>query len=145
MNEKIKQLNLLPADRIIVPKSLLRLVQHHAIYLGQNHLGVDLIAENKIGHGVRIVTADDFFNEVIAVTRIIKFKGTNHQRKLAVQLALSKAGQPYYLINYNCEHFANEVQYGKVKSEQADNFLTGLKILAGMLLLFTAIDAIAKD
>ena len=99
-------LNLEPADRIIVPKSLFGLIQHHAIYLGQNDQGIDLIAENKIGFGVRIITAKAFFKEVTTVTRIIKFKGNNYKRRIAVQNALLKAGQPYYLINYNCEHLA---------------------------------------
>src|SRR5579864_2499912 len=111
MNQKIKQLGLLPADRIVVPKSGLRIIQHHAVYLGQNHLGVDLIADNKIGFGVRLVTAADFFKDVIEVTRIEKFRGNNYERKLAVQKALDKMGQPYHLINYNCQHFANEIQY----------------------------------
>lgn len=58
MTQEISQLGLLPADRIVVPKSGLQIVEHHALYLGRNHLGVDLIAENKIGSCVRLVTAD---------------------------------------------------------------------------------------
>ncbi len=132
MNQKILQLGLLPADRIVVPKSGLRIVQHHALYLGQNHLGVDLIAENKIGFGVRLVTATDFFKDVIEVTRIEKFNGTNYQRKIAVQKALNKLGQPYHLIDYNCQHFVNEIQYGRIESEQVKNSL----IACGLLLVF---------
>ncbi len=85
MNQKIRQLGLSPADRIIIPKSALRIVQHHALYLGQNHMSVDLIAENKIGLGVRLVWADDFFKDVIEDISIKRFNGTNNQRKLAVQ------------------------------------------------------------
>ena len=92
MNQKIKQLGLLPADRIVVPKSGIRIVQHHALYLGLNHLGVDLIAENKIGFGVRLVTADDFFKDVIEVTRFEKFSGNNYERKLAVQKSVRQNG-----------------------------------------------------
>jgi len=136
MHQKIKQLQLLPADRIIVPKSGLRIVQHHAIYLGQNHQGQDLIAENKIGFGVRLITAEDFFRDVIEVTRIERFKSTNYERKLAVQKALSKCGFPYDLVNYNCQHFANEVQYGKVESEQVENLFAGMKVTAGFWMLF---------
>jgi|GEM_PF-5811160 len=33
-----------PGDKIVVPKSWLRLIQHHVIYLGQDHFGQDLIA-----------------------------------------------------------------------------------------------------
>ncbi len=46
MNQKILQPGLLPADRIVVPKSVLRIVQHHALYLGKNHQGIDLIANS---------------------------------------------------------------------------------------------------
>jgi uncharacterized protein YycO len=145
MNQKIKQLGLLPGDRIVVPKSGLRIVQHHALYLGQNYQGIDLIAENKIGFGVRVVTAAEFFADVIEVTRIEKFRGTNYQRKLAVQKALQRLGQPYHLINYNCQHFANEIQYGKVESEQADNFLSGVKVAAGFLLFFALINSLTND
>ncbi len=135
MNKIIKRYNLLPGDRIVVPKSGLRIIQHHALYLGQNHLGVDLIAENKIGFGVRILTADAFFADVISITRIEKFKGDNFQRRLSVQKVLQKLGQPYNLINYNCQHFANEIQYGKVESDQVNAFFTGLKIVFGIFLL----------
>ena len=41
--------NLEPGDRIIIPKSLLGLVQHHALYLGYNNLGQHLICENVFG------------------------------------------------------------------------------------------------
>lgn len=145
MNQKIKQLGLLPADRIVVPKSGLRIVQHHAVYLGQNHLGVDLIAENKIGFGVRLVTAEDFFKDVIEVTRIEKFNRSNYERKLAVQKALDKLGQPYHLIDYNCQHFGNEIQYNLIKSDQVDRLFEGLKMAAGVTLVFGLLNLITND
>src|SRR5690242_18620661 len=126
MNQKIEELGLLPVDRIVVPKSGLNVVQHHAIYLGQSHQGVDLIAENKIGYGVRIITAEEFFRDVTQITRIKRFNGNNYQRKLAIQKALSKAGKPYDLINYNCEHFADDIQHGIPKSSQVANAFVGL-------------------
>jgi hypothetical protein len=139
----VQKLGLKAGDRIIVPKSRLRIVQHHALYLGENRNGVDLIAENKIGFGVRLVTADEFFKDAIEVTGIEKFTGNNYQRKLAVQKALAKLGQPYDLINYNCQHFANEIQHNEVRSEQVDGMFEGLKVAAsfaiivGLLSLFT--------
>jgi len=143
MNWKV--LNLKPADRIVVPKSGLRIVQHHVIYLGQNHQGHHLIAENKIGFGVRLVTTEDFFKDVIEVTRIERFKGSNYERKLAVQKALSKCGLPYDLINYNCQHFANEVQYGKAESEQVDSLREGLKIAAGVALIIGLLNLFTNE
>ncbi|WP_106524551.1 lecithin retinol acyltransferase family protein [Taibaiella chishuiensis] len=35
-----------------------------------------------------------------------------------VQRALALRGKAYNLITYNCEHYANEVQYGKQESRQ---------------------------
>lgn len=137
MNQKIKQLGLLPGDRLVVPKSGLRLVQHHALYLGQNHQGVDLIAENKIGFGVRLITAGEFFKDVIEITRIEKFKGNNYDRKPAVQKALQKLGQPYHLINYNCQHFANEIQYGKIECDQVSNAFVALAAILFIGILST--------
>jgi uncharacterized protein YycO len=126
MNSIIKQYNLKPGDRIVVPKSGLRIVYHHVIYLGQNDQGVDLIIENKIGYGVRIITADEFFSDVIEIARIERFKGISYEREIAIQKALSKVGLPYNLITYNCQHFANEVQYGKVESAQVTNAFASL-------------------
>lgn len=145
MNQKILKFGLSPADRIVIPKSGLRIVQHHALYLGQTHLGVDLIVENKIGFGVRLVTADDFFKDVIEVTRVEKFNGTDYERKLAVQKALDKLGQPYDLINYNCQHFANDIQYNQIKSAQVDGLFEGLKVAAGVVIAIGLINLFTND
>lgn len=136
---KWRELNLKPADRIVVPKSDLRIVQHHAIYLGQNHQGQDLIAENVVGVGVRLITVEEFFNGVIEIAQIERFRGGNYERKLAVQKALNKLGQPYHLINYNCQHFANDVQFNKVESKQVSNVISGLKIILGILLFIVIV------
>jgi len=132
-NFYIQKYNLKPADRIVTPKSSLRWVQHHVVYLGQNHNGVDLIAENKQGHGVRVITANQFFNEINEVTRIERFRGSSYERRVAVERALREVGQPYSLINFNCESYANLVQHNKAKSRQAG---TGLFLgFLGLLLL----------
>jgi hypothetical protein len=140
-----KNLNLKPADRIVVPKSGLRIVQHHAIYLGQNYEGQHLIAENKIGFGVSLITADDFFKDVIEITRIERFKGSNYERKLAVQKALSKCGVSYDLINYNCQHFANEIQYNLIKSDQVDGLFEGLKVAVGVAIVIGLFNLFTND
>jgi hypothetical protein len=119
-----------PGDKIVVPKSSMHIVQHHAIYLGQNHWGIDLIAENVFGLSVRIIPADQFFNENPLITRIERFNGENFQRRIAIERALEKLGQPYNLINYNCEHFANYVQTGVAKSSQVGWALVILTIAA---------------
>lgn len=127
--------NLKPGDKIVVPKSWLKLVQHHVIYLGQNYSGQDLIAENAVGMYVRIITADQFFKENPEITRIERFSGSNSERKAAIERALKKLGQPYDLINFNCEHFANYVQTGEIKSNQVGWGLFALGVLAVLAIL----------
>jgi uncharacterized protein YycO len=119
-----------PGDRIVVPKSWLKVIQHHVIYLGQNHMGVHLIAENAVGLYVRIIAADEFFRGNPQVTRVDHFVGNNSDRKIAVQRALKQVGQPYDLINYNCEHFATYVQTGKPTSNQVGWGLALLGVFA---------------
>jgi hypothetical protein len=118
MNKNLLKWNLLPADRIVVPKSDLRFVQHHAIYLGKDASGTDWIAENKVGRGVQIVTATDFFNDVIDITRVEPFRGTEAERKNAVINALALKGTNYDLLQFNCEHYANVVQHKQAVSHQ---------------------------
>jgi hypothetical protein len=113
-----KQLNLQPADSIVVPKSELRMIEHYIVFLGCDELGNEWFAENNNVVGVRIIQAKDIRNDLIQVNRVKKFIGTNHQRMLAVKRALQEAGRPYSLINYNCEHFSNKVQTGKASSRQ---------------------------
>lgn len=114
----IRQFNLEPGDRIIIPKSLLGLVQHHALYLGYNNLGQHLICENVFGVGVKLTRVEDFLQDAKNVTRIEKFHGNNFERKQIVQKALIRLGRPYSLINYNCESFCNDVQHNVIKSPQ---------------------------
>ncbi len=99
-----------PADRIVVPKSVFGLIQHHAIYLGKDHFGRDIIAENIVGKYVCTTLAEEFFTKNPSVTRIERFTGTGLERRQAVERALTLMGKPYSLIDFNCEHFANEVQ-----------------------------------
>lgn len=132
----IKYYGLKPADRIVVPKSIAGIIQHHAVYLGQDYQGQDLIAENVYGMYVRVVTANEFFSKNPKVTRIEPFKGNNYERKVAVQRALDLLGKPYSLINFNCEHFANVVQHGKSESIQVARGVFGVAaffILLGLL------------
>ena len=133
---KFQDLKLLPGDRIVVPKSRWNFIQHHAIYLGTNVQGDHVFAENKSGIGVRLVTDAEFFEGVTRITAIERFKGSKQERELAVERALSCLGIAYELIDYNCEHFANEVQYQKRESKQVTNVLAGLflGLIAGAIL-----------
>jgi len=118
MKRNLHYLNLQPADRLVVPKSTARLVQHHAIYLGLDENGIELIAENIAGTGVRIVTASDFLLNAIEVTRVERFTGTEAQRNWALQNAINLVGTNYDLLQFNCEHYANIVQHNRKDSIQ---------------------------
>lgn len=139
MNKFQQTLNSLRAgDRIVVPKSYLRVVQHHAIYLGFEN-GQHWIIENKEIFGVRVVNAATFFAGVNEITRITPFNPkTGYSRNDLINYALSKKGKRYHLTNYNCEHFANEVQHRVVKSKQADTGV-GFAIFGLALLLIGGI------
>lgn len=126
MSRYIQKYKLKPDDEIVVPKSVFNFVQHHAIYLGLDRNGNHWIVENKIGGGVQLISADDFFASVSTVNKIIPFSGTNDQRKLFVYKALNSLGKPYNLIQYNCEHFITELKTGKAKSQQLANAVAGL-------------------
>lgn len=121
-----EQLNLKAADRIVVPKSNFRLIQHHVIFLG--YLWGDFwIAENRIGKGVCICKAEVFFAIEKEITRIERFKGTELERHAAVNMALSLRGTEYNLVDFNCEHYSNLVQHTKSNSPQLANaFLLGV-------------------
>jgi hypothetical protein len=121
------QLN--PADRIVTPWLQTGLTKHHAIYLGFNDYGQELIAENDTHVGVSIVTAQQFAQEHPVVSRIEKFKGNYFQRNAAVRTAVRLEGKLYDLFSYNCEHYANQVQHGRAESQQVRNFF----LLAGLV------------
>lgn len=124
-------------DRIVVPKSSFDIVQHHAIYLGV-HGGHHWLIENKEGVGVQCVTAQQFFNGVLKITEIRAFTSRlGYSRQDLLRIALSKIGTPYHLVNYNCETFCNEVQYGQRHSRQVNAAL-------GVTLLILTVAAFAS-
>jgi hypothetical protein len=129
------ELNLQPGDRVVVPKSAWHLVQHHALYLGYDDFGNHYMCENVIGVGVKLTRVGDFFNGVSKVTRIERYTGSNYERRLVVQDALSRLGLPYKLINYNCESFVNDVLYKRPDSAQVGTVfgLLGLAALIGLV------------
>lgn len=133
MNSVVEKYNLQPGDRIIVPKRGFEIVQHHAIYLGRNRYEEDLIAENTIDHGVRIITATEFFKDIIRIKKIEKFLGDDFQRRQAVQDAILLKGTEYDLLNFNCEHYASYVQTKIPESKQIND---GAKIFGLIALLF---------
>jgi molybdate-binding protein len=121
---------------MVVPKSSIRWVHHHAIYLGVQD-GDNWFIENQAGVGVRPITAKQFFSGALEVTRVERFKPRwNYTRDDLVQFALNKRGKKYALLGYNFESFANQVQHGRVKSKQAETGLALGAVAALVLLIF---------
>lgn len=118
-------LNLLAGDRIIVPKSQFRLAQHHAIYDGSA-----CFYENKVGIGVVHTPMAKFFEGVTEITAIYRFTGNEYQRQLAMQRANALLGKRYDLPTFNCEHYADYVQYGRSRSKQVENVFGGVAFVA---------------
>ncbi|MEO5910837.1 MAG: lecithin retinol acyltransferase family protein [Pelobium sp.] len=114
-------LNLKPADRVVIPKTEFQIVQHHGIYLGQNSLGTHLFAENNIGSGVKILSADNFFGKTKLITRIEKFQGSISERNECIKRALALQGKTYDLLEFNCEHYSNIIQHNTSTSSQVNN------------------------
>src|SRR5690348_8406462 len=90
-----------PADVLVVPKSSLGIVDHYGVYLRNYAAGRDEIVEADPVEGVRIIPAEQFFNEHPKINSIRKFNGDNQARTLAIARALSQIGQPYHLLNFN--------------------------------------------
>lgn len=110
-------LTLTPGDRVVTPITKLNISRHHAIYAGLIE-GIPHFFENKIGEGVRLVSAKLFFRENPVIDHIIRMKGSIAQINKRIRWAIKMIGTKYDLIRYNCEHFANEFQYRHPHSRQ---------------------------
>lgn len=123
--------NLLPGDRLVLPKSDLGFVQHHVIYIGNDSYGNRQYVENYIGKGVQKVNENYLFRDGYNLTRVEPFIGNAfQQRQLAVNRAIALIGTQYNLVNFNCEHYANAVQYNKPFSKQVGNGILATLFLA---------------
>lgn len=112
--------NISRGDRVLIPKSPFQLVQHHGICAGKG-----FFYENVIGKGVVRTHESVFFAGVQKITSIQRFVGTSQQLYLAMQRAESLVGQPYQLLTFNCEHYANYVLHGEPRSQQVENAKEG--------------------
>jgi hypothetical protein len=120
-----KYYNLEPADVLITPKSNIGMVKHFVVFHGFDNNGVAYYLENKQGVGVRQIDETTFEREN-TILEIRKFKGSDYERELAINRGTSLLGQSYSLWNFNCEHFANHVQFNAPVSIQINNVKDGL-------------------
>lgn len=143
MNYAIRY-GLRPADRLIEPIFATGLSKHHVIYLGEDYQGVEWIAENYKFQGVRKVKASEYFTWGKKF-RIARFSGSYPERIAAVKRALSRMGERYDLINFNCEHYAEYVQTGRANSKQVNSVKEGLQTAAAVLLVIGIVKLFSND
>lgn len=114
--------NLTSADVIITPKSAFNVVKHYIVFEGFDETGVDYYLENKQGFGVRRINGVTFRAENPTFESIRRFEGDYTSRIIALQRGTTLLGRPYDLSKFNCEHYANHVQYNSPVSTQVNNF-----------------------
>jgi hypothetical protein len=124
--------NLRPGDRIVLGMYATGAIKHFAIFLGYIN-GIEYIAENHKGSGVQIVLADYFLSAMPAVFYIERFTGSEQEQQEMIYRALSLQGTQYSLFAFNCEHYANYVQYGVAESKQVSRGIVYGAILIGLL------------
>ena len=109
-------------------KGLGRILNHYIVYVGNNTF------VGNLSDGVKELHYNELMNllQDYEPTRVRRFSGSYFQRNQAINRAYSKLGKKYSLINFNCEHFANWVQFGKIESSQVT---TGFVILASAIFL----------
>ncbi len=138
----IKKHDLEPGDRLVVPKKGLGLINHHGIVLSNNSFYENYIIENNVNTGVRVVSERTFFEGVPSISKIEKFNGDTYLRSQSIAYALNLIGRKYDVMKYNCEHFANEIQWKPIESKQVKKALLALLII---LLLIPFIYQIFKS
>jgi len=128
-----------PGDRVITHKSLFGIIKHHSLYVGMDVDWNAWVIENVVGEGVRWTRLDELIQRNGHITDIERYYGTEYQRTAAVNQALARIGLPYDALSYNCEHFVNEVLYGKRLSNQVDNLKKAVVGTLTFMLLVTIV------
>lgn len=105
---------------------------HYIVYVGW-YDGVELVAENQSGIGVRYTS----LQEALAgntIKRFEKFGGTELQRMSVIPRINNLLGRAYDLVAFNCEHFARGVTTGKNESKQVKN-ASNIALIGGVTML----------
>jgi hypothetical protein len=124
-----QRMMLQPGDVVIAPKSKFGIIDHYLVYRGIDTYGQEIYIENDYWNGVRQITGTYFAaNNPLASVR--RLSGNEAERYWACVRADSLLTAKYDLKRFNCESFANFVQYGIAFSTQVNiadgNFITWL-------------------
>lgn len=130
----IRQLQLLnslsPMDVVVAKKrnGLGRILNHYIVYLGNNQF------IGNLEKGVNFLDITKLNQLLIDYepVKIRKFEGSHLDILNARTRALSRLGHKYSFLGFNCEHFANWVQFGKERSQQVQY---GLLLATGLITL----------
>ncbi|GFD83809.1 hypothetical protein KUL118_66710 [Tenacibaculum sp. KUL118] len=117
--------NRLQSGDVIVAKKksgIGRILNHYIVYLGNGEF------IGNLSKGVKIIPSTELMKllQTYEPVKIRKFLGSEYERYKAKNRAYTKLGHKYSLVNFNCEHFANWVQFGKEKSSQVTLASTAL-------------------
>jgi len=136
IQEYVNHNQLKPADAIVLRKKFMGMVDHFAIYLGEDSSGHKFVA--NFTKGVQILEDEEINQQIqkYIPENIDRFKGNDFERQSAIERAWSRIGEKAYgFFSNNCEHFKNWVHYGEQISKQVDNAGTALSIGGGTILL----------
>lgn len=104
-------------DRLIRTKGFI-FTKHHALYAGYDYENDQhIVAENQRYVGVRIIPLDQFLNEGKLAKVVYNDFSESQQEQVADKIA-NRLGTAYDVVEYNCEHFVNDVLKDKAFSRQ---------------------------
>lgn len=118
-------------DVVIAKHRALPLFTHYIVYTGIDGMGQHTFVGNLMFKGVQTLNYDEL-NRLLETYRpvsIRQLKGSATDRMEAESRAYAVLGKGYDLFSFNCEHFANYVQTGKVRSSQVRN-ATAITVIA---------------
>lgn len=135
ISEFVRRYNLSSADEIITKKVGWGILDHPVVYLGRDkNTGEHLFSVNMYP-GVRLLNereAGELLNKY-RPDRINRFRGSEYERNVAFNRAISRIGDNNYDILFNnCEHYTSYVRTGRASSRQVQN-IAGIAVV-GLLI-----------
>lgn len=137
IDEFVRHHDLKAADVIVASRNGFAVMDHYVVYLGIVN-GRHQFAANLINHGV-INVSDTLLRRLLpnySPDRIRRFVGSESERLSAVCRAWNHVDNNtrYNLATYNCEHFANEIQFNRSYSRQTQIGTVAALLLVGALI-----------